>query len=333
MSPEKARRRQRFEQQNDGLIAARQALYEREQVLDAMAALDRQLRQRRAELSLLVTQERYEKADVQALEGLAPQALLALLLGERDEKVAREQREYLLAQAKVAECRLAIAALEAQHQEWEARLEALAHADEEYDQQVQARDAFLAARGIAASARFAALLELLAAQEAERKELEEAVAAGRRVAELIQPHRFSAPPELTFPAADRQALRGALAQFQQELADLSQQFWPAPQLNLDEFEREVLDFEFTGMVVDFITGIIRVPGTGILSSALVLAHWLRAADKPAKWRSYWESLLRRVEGRLELVEDKLAATEMTIKALEQEKDELATRLWSAGTFS
>jgi hypothetical protein len=60
---------------------------------------------------------------------------------------------------------------------------------------------------------------------------------------------------------------------------------------------------------------------------------LRAADKPAKWRSYWESLLRRVEGRLELVEDKLAATEMTIKALEQEKDELATRLWSAGTFS
>jgi hypothetical protein len=245
MSPEKARRRQRFEQQNDGLIAARQALYEREQVLDAMAALDRQLRQRRAELSLLVTQERYEKADVQALEGLAPQALLALLLGERDEKVAREQREYLLAQAKVAECRLAIAALEAQHQEWEARLEALAHADEEYDQQVQARDAFLAACGIAASARFAALLELLAAQEAERKELEEAVAAGRRVAELIQPHRFSAPPELTFPAADRQALRVALAQFQQELADLSQQFWPAPQLNLDEFEREVLDFEFT----------------------------------------------------------------------------------------
>jgi hypothetical protein len=329
MSPEKARRRQRFEQLNDGLIAARQALYEREQVLDAMAALDRQLRQRRAELSLLVTQERYEKADVQALGSLTPQALLALLLGERDERVAREQREYLLAQAKVAECRLAIATLEAQHQEWEARLETLAHADEEYDQQVQARDAFLAACGIAASARFAALLELLAAKEAERRDLAEAVTAGRRVAELIQPHRFSAPPELTFPAADRQALRVALAQFQQELADLSQQFWPAPQLNLDQFEREVLDFEFASKAIVALFGGV-VPY--LLSYALALADWLRA-DKPAKWRNYWESLLRRVEGRLELVEDELAATEMTIKALEQEKDELATRLWSAGTFS
>ena len=332
MSWEKGRLRERFEQLNASLIAARQALHEREQVLDAMAAIDSQLRQHRAKFSLLVTEERYEKADVQALEGLTPQALLALLLGERDERLAIEQRESLLAQTRVAECRLAIAALEEQHQAWGARLEELAHADEEYIQQLQARDAFLAACGIAESERFAALIDMLAAKKAQRKELEEAVAAGRHVAELIQPHRFSAPPDLNFPAADRQSLSVALEQFQRELVDVSHQFWPAPQLNLDPFEREVLDFEFAAKTLYHIGRVVPIPAAGIFLQALTLGHWLTAADKPAKWRSYWESLLRRVEERLGLIEDKLATVEKEIRALEHGKHELVTRLWSEGSF-
>lgn len=332
MSVNKARLRERFEQLNDRLLAARQALYERDQVLDAMAAIDSQLRQRRAELSLLVTQERYERADVQALEGLTPQALLAVLLGKRDDRLTAEQSEYLLAQAKVAECRLAIAALEEQHREWELRVEELAHADEDYARQLQARDSFLTACGIAASERFAALIDTLAAKKAQRQELEEAVAAGRHVAELIQPHRFSAPPDLNFPAADRQSLSVALEQFQRELVDVSHQFWPAPQLNLDPFEREVLDFEFAEKTINLTQQVVTIPGTGILLDILALGHWLTGADKPAKWRSYWESLLRRVEERLGLIEDNLATVEKEIRALEQEKHELLTRLWSEGAF-
>ncbi len=98
--------RDQFEVLNAQIIEARKTIQERDRILSLMAAIDRRLAEKRRELSLLVTQLKYEKQDMVVLEGLSLESLFYTLLGRKEEQLEKETAEYLELKMATEKCRL-----------------------------------------------------------------------------------------------------------------------------------------------------------------------------------------------------------------------------------
>ncbi len=177
--------RGQFERLNAQLIKARKTVQERDRILSLMAAIDCQLSERQRELSLLVTQLKYEKQDVAALEGMSLQAAYFSLLGRKDERLAKEVAEYLEMKTAVSKCRLTMASLESQLQNFEADLVVLADCDDEYEAVKQEKLAFLTSLGNADSQHLSELNDKLAASRTAYQQLKDALDAGREAVTII----------------------------------------------------------------------------------------------------------------------------------------------------
>lgn len=169
-----------FEALNAQLIEAQKTIQERDRILSLMAAIDRQLWQKRRELSLLVTQLKYEKQDVMNLEGWSPQALFYALMGCKEEQLEKETAEYLNLKMAAEKCHLTIASLKNQLHQFEAELVVLADCEDEYDLAKQNQIQLLIDLGQSKSVFLAGLWNSLIAKQAQQQRFSQAYQGDRK---------------------------------------------------------------------------------------------------------------------------------------------------------
>jgi len=136
-----------FEEINGRLIESRKAIKERDRILSLMTTLDEQLASRRQLLAQLTQQLQSEQQGVAELERLSLTAVVNKLFGSYEEKLEQEVAEYLQAKMDVEACRISINSLEANLQEMDAMLVALANCDKWYAQAEEEQKQFLIQHG------------------------------------------------------------------------------------------------------------------------------------------------------------------------------------------
>ncbi|NJN54649.1 MAG: hypothetical protein HC804_07755 [Anaerolineae bacterium] len=119
-----------FEIINSQIIETQKALIERERILTVMQSIDEQLVVERRKLPRLITSRQYEKHDVLALEQKTLKSIYYALLGNHDEQLEKETREYLDAKLAVEECQIKISSLTNYLTEMDHQLVELAESDE-----------------------------------------------------------------------------------------------------------------------------------------------------------------------------------------------------------
>ncbi|WP_145271385.1 hypothetical protein [Planctomycetes bacterium SV_7m_r] len=213
-----------------------------------------------------------EKADVDKLEGLSLTGLFYSILGTKDERLETERQEYLAAKLKHEECSQAVGDAENEVERLVAELDSFQDAESEYLALIKEKEQFLAQTGDHRAKTLLEFTERLSDLEADRKELCEAVEAGRtaeRSLEQVRSELRSAENWGTWDligggtistwakhskidSAKRQAqvAQRRLRRFQEELADADQRL----HLSLEEIGgfSTFADFFFDGLIADWI---------------------------------------------------------------------------------
>lgn len=132
----------------------------------------------RARLAQLAAGLKKEEADVRKLEGLSLTAMFHQFLGGKEDRLNKERQEAMAAKLKHDQCAHEVASLERVIADMDGRLAALGDPEAEYARALERKEARLESP---ASADLDRLTGRLADANADIKELEEAVAAGREV--------------------------------------------------------------------------------------------------------------------------------------------------------
>jgi hypothetical protein len=316
--------REQFESLNAQLIEARKAVQERDHILSLMAAIDRHLSERRRELSLLVTQLKYEKQDVSALEGMSLEAFFYTVLGRREEQLEKETAEYLDLKMTTEKCRLTIASLQAQLQQFEEELVILADCDDELEAAKQRQIEFLISLGNSESQRLAELSEKLTESKAVQQQLNGVLVVGRQAVKIIE--------EILSASADKAVrlapiLQEALDDYQNRLKAISFQY--SSPLRAKKSVHHKPNDAF-GKV-----------GTSLILAGLVLSlpYWDDLLFLPfsqsdqSKWLLHVRNLRGQIFSKTAVLADRLVWLNDQIDKYQQGMETLMAAMWQPGNFA
>ena len=212
-----------------------------------------------------------EQQDVEKLQSFSLSGLLYELLGKKEEKLEQEQREALAAAAKYQAAAAEIDAVKREFSEVQTEWQVLQGCTTRYEQAKKERAERLKAEDPVAGPQIAALEEELARIESQRRELLEALEAGRRAlstARAVQSELDSAEnwgtwdmlgggglltqmaknDHLDSAQSCANSLQNQLRHFRTELADV--QIQAHISIQIDEFLR-FADWFFDGLIVDW----------------------------------------------------------------------------------
>jgi hypothetical protein len=215
-----------------------------------------------------------EEDDVRKLEGFSLTGLFVSLLGDRKLKLKEEQREALEAKLAYDEKHEALEALEEEIREHESRLADLEGWEADYEAALEDKAHYLASSGDARGRRLVGISEETGSIEAETKEIEEALGAGRsalRAVESVLASLKSAANWGTWDmlgggfmatamkhgkiddarAAAHRAQR-LLRRFRRELEDVRDAPRVAAEVRVEEFSM-FADYFFDGLIFDWRT--------------------------------------------------------------------------------
>ncbi len=308
---------QELEAINSQLIEARKTIRERDRILDLMAFIDNELIQKRKDLSILVTKLKYEKQDVKELETLSLAALYFKILGVHQDKLEQEVQEYLEAKLNVEQCKLTIASKENYQKELEAQLIALAKCDDQYTQLHQIQDEILLNIDHHKQHDLQKVIDRISQKQALAEEVNEAIEAGNvvniKLNEIIKiisegkdltggwSKHFSLDP-ISKAVTESMALQPKLDRFQEELADITAQFWPAPSL------KTPTNFS--------------VNTTMYILSDRLLGMKYKDPDKIKMWLYHLKSLQNKIQLKIAALQSKLEQIAFESTQLNEEKDRL-----------
>ena len=212
-----------------------------------------------------------EESDVEELEHMSFKALLAALKGDREEQLSRERREALSARLRHDQAVRDLEDIQRRIEALEEELRPLVDCSARLRELMEEKAAVLRAQGGAEGERLADLEEELAQVRARRKELGEALYAGRQVlsaAGRMESSLDSAASMGTWDmlggglfatAAKHQHLdearyaadevQGALRSFRTELADVSMKI-ESPTVEVGQFAT-FADYFFDGLFADW----------------------------------------------------------------------------------
>ena len=307
----------RFETLNAQLIEARKTVQERDRILSFMAAIHGQLSEKRRELSLLVTQLKYEKQDVAVLEGLSLEAFFYTLLGCKEEQLEKETAEYLDLKMATQKCRLTIARLENQLHQFEADLVVLADCQDEYTGLQQLQLQMLLELERSESNQLRHLLQL----RGEQCKLEKAYQIGQEATEIV-----SKMISLLASGFDRGSVAKAmeldnicqrtLNQFQDELKQIAHQSHDLPTVR-----------------APFHTNPVPTLGKMVLNE--LLGELFKKTYKPELyvWLKELYMLRDRIKVKAISVEYQLLSLNVNSKQLDMEIGLLIEQLWQPDHFS
>ncbi len=217
---------------------------------------------------------RKEQEDVEKLEGKSLANYFYNVIGKLDDKLDAERREAYAAKVKLDAAERELAGTEQDIQEIQSQLSEIRIAEAEYIQTLEAKRSQLRASSTPAGEQIMELEEKIAALEAQKKEIREAISAGnsaKGTADRILSELESADGWNTWDMlggggiithmakhghlddaqANIMALQGMLRKFKAELADINIQ--ANMQVNVDGFLR-FADYFFDGLFADWAVG-------------------------------------------------------------------------------
>lgn len=321
-----------FEEINRQIIETRKALLERERILSVMASIDEQLAQERQKLPRLVTKKNIEFGDVQDLEDTTLKSIIYTLLRNRDLKLEQEAKEYLEAKLKLEKCQIRNASLEAHLAELEVCLIDLAESDDKLASLVSHQIELIVKLNTPEAEKLATLADTMPQLQSKNKEYNEALVAGLEVVIGIanvldvllngrniwgiwksRSYSFSTYNPIKQAIELSILVQPKLDRFQQELRDISLHFWYDPNMRTPKrLEEPVFIFE--------------------------LFHGLSFSDsvnqsRMNKWVTHLQQLNKKIEVKLEMIENEIGFLEARIEKQENEKQLLIDRLWTESSFT
>ena len=322
--------REQFERINAQFIEARKTVQERDRILSVMAMIDRQLSERQRELSLLVTQLKYEKQDVAALEGMSLEALYYTVLGRKEEQLEKETAEYLEIKTAVSKCRLTIASLESQLKNFEAELVVLADCDDEYEAAKQEKMAFLTSLGSADSQHLSELNDKLTASKTAYQQLKDGLGAGRQTVTIIA--------EIESASANKAAslmsiLQESLDDYQNKLKAIAYQHSSSLQAqkpaNNESNQPSVgpIIRPESGLVV---AGLMLWAASGIDISDFVLLPF--SPPDLSNWLLHVKNLRGQIMKKMAVLNDRLAWLQDENDKMQTRMEKLIAEMWQADNF-
>ena len=227
----------------------------------------------RGVISLRVT-FRQEQEDVEKLEGKSLANYFFQVVGKLDDKLDQERKEAYAAKVKLDAAERELAGIEADVMDLQRQLNEIRVAEVEYQAALERKYATLKASGTETAERIMEMEQKIAAMEAQKREIKEAIYAGYsalRVADHILSELDSADGWNTWDmlggggiithvakhshldsAQDLVSeLQGKLRRFKTELADI--QIAANMQVNIDGFLR-FADYFFDGLFADWAVG-------------------------------------------------------------------------------
>ena len=256
-------------------------LYELQQKVAMKPSLEAKLRelqdQRREydrEVISLRVAFRKEQEDVEKLEGRSLANYFFQVVGKLDEKLDQERREAYAAKVKLDAAERELAGIESDIAEIQTQLNEIRVAEAQYKDELEKKRVTLKASGTAAADQIIEIEQKIAALEAQKKEIKEAISAGysaRGTADRILSELESADGWNTWDmfggggiithmakhshldeAQDLVSeLQSKLRRFKTELADI--QITANMQVNIDGFLR-FADYFFDGLFADWAVG-------------------------------------------------------------------------------
>ena len=217
---------------------------------------------------------RKEQEDVEKLEGRSLANYFFQVVGKLDEKLDQERKEAYAAKVKLDAAERELAGIEADISEIQIQLNEIRVAEVQYKEELEKKRAMLKASGTAAADQIIEIEQKIAALEAQKREIKEAISAGysaRSTADRILSELESADGWNTWDmfggggiithmakhshldeAQDLVSdLQSKLRRFKTELADI--QITANMQVNVDGFLR-FADYFFDGLFADWAVG-------------------------------------------------------------------------------
>jgi hypothetical protein len=207
------------------LVRLRSVLQEQHTMLQSRHAAERD------QLAALYEQLEKERSDVARLEGLTLSRLVATVEGSRDDRLAEERREALLAEQRHSDQALLVVTLESQIQEIARRIAELGDVDAIHRQAMETKGRMLMEQGDQHGRLVGGLVEQFSNTCAWDRELVEAIACGNRLTQVLE------------EAADhieRGLRRGYASTRHESLADASASMRSA-RVILESFHKELAD--------------------------------------------------------------------------------------------
>ena len=226
---------------DEQLQALQEKIARAKQLGSKIAELKNQRNTLRDEVSYLAGIKFREQADVDRLEGRSLAAFFYNVIGKMDEKLDQERQEAYAARVKCDAAERELAAVEQELCRYEREFDQIRSYQKQYDSLVAEKAAAVKATGGEQGEKLLQLEQQLAAQECQRKELQEAVYAGNSAlssARRVMDHLNSAEGWGTFDLLGG-GLLADLAKYDQ--LDQAQGYIEQLQSDLRRFKTELTD--------------------------------------------------------------------------------------------
>ncbi|WP_346886764.1 hypothetical protein [Clostridium sp. UBA4395] len=260
-----------FEYINEELIAAKEKVWRKEKFEGMIRHTEETLEKevnRKIELEKALKDE---DKDVKKLESLSITNIFYSILGSKDQQLDKERQEFLAAKLKYDECCHSVLMLEKDLESYKVSFNNLLDADAEYEAVLKKKEGFILGLNNENSKKLLEIMDKIPSIEAQKKELQEAIAAGdaaRNELQFVVDSLESADgwgtwdilgggllataakhSEIDKAKEYAQNTKIALMKFQNELADVDLAM--DIDINIGSFET-FADYFFDGLISDWI---------------------------------------------------------------------------------
>ncbi|WP_346897369.1 hypothetical protein [Clostridium sp. UBA7503] len=310
-----------FEYINEELIAAKEKMWRKEKfegmIRHTEEALEKEVN-RKIELEKALKDE---DKDVKKLESLSITNIFYSILGSKEQQLDKERQEFLAAKLKYDECCHSVLMLEKDLESYKVSFNNLLDAEAEYEAVLKKKEAFILGLNNENSKKLLEIMDKIPSIEAQKKELQEAIAAGdaaRNELQFVVDSLKSADgwgtwdilgggllataakhSEIDKAKEYAQNTKIALMKFQNELADVDLAM--DIDINIGSFET-FADYFFDGLISDWI---VQSKISDSLKSVCNVVYNV-------------EDIIKSLKVKLNTVENELSSIKENVKSLIEE---------------
>lgn len=166
---------------NSELDKLRQDISRFHRIEAILSDLNGQLSNKKKQETLLQTESEKENLDYEKISNMSISSLFYTILGNREEHIEKERQEALAAKLKLDQCRLAIKDLELQIAQLEKERDSLINCQQDYEKLLHEKYYLILSQHGANADKIIGLQDKLQLCAANKKELSEAITAGKNV--------------------------------------------------------------------------------------------------------------------------------------------------------
>lgn len=310
-----------FEYINEELIAAKEKMWRKEKFEGMIRHTEEALKKevnRKIELEKAL---KNEDKDVKKLESLSITNIFYSILGSKDQQLDKERQEFLAAKLKYDECCHSVLMLEKDLESYKVSFNNLLDAEAEYEAVLKKKEGFILGLNNENSKKLLEVMDKIPSIEAQKKELQEAIAAGdaaRNELQFVVDSLESADgwgtwdilgggllataakhSEIDKAKEYAQNTKIALMKFQNELADVDLAM--NIDINIGSFET-FADYFFDGLISDWI---VQSKISDSLKSVCNVVYNI-------------EDIIKSLRAKLTTVENELSSIKENMKSLIEE---------------